>query len=304
MKKIFVIILHYRDYVNLRNSIERLSKLEKPRAKVEILIVDNESDTSSLRLAIKGFKNIHSISLKKNYGFSGGFNRGIKYAIKNRASYVLMTSPDLILKKDVLIKLFSTIEKDRKIGAVCPKILMKSSTKRVFFVGGKLDEKRKTSIHVGLNKIDKDQYDSMDETDFLNCPTLVSKDAIEEVGYLNEDFFLYYEDIEWYTRFKRKGYRLACVKSAIAWNEDPQLDGSSNYRKAYYCSRNYLYFLVKNFSPISVGIGLLYEIKEIFYIFGKIISSPRNIKSKVEYYQLIGVIDFLFGTKGYKNFNK
>lgn len=303
MKKIFIIILHYKDYKNLRESIKRLTRLEKPWAKVETLIVDNESNVSSLHLSIKGFKNIHSISFKKNYGFSGGFNRGIKYAIKNGADYVLMTSPDLILEKDVLVKLFRTIEMDKKIGAACPKILIKSNNKRVFFVSGKLDERRKTSIHVGLNKIDKHQYDLINETDFLNCPTLVSKEAIKKSGYLNEDFFLYYEDIEWYTRFKQKGFKLACVKSAIAWNGDPQLDSSDNYRKAYYCSRNYLYFLVKNFPPISVGIGIFYELKEILHIFNKIVSNPKNIKNKIEYYKLLGIKDFLFGIKGYKNFN-
>ncbi|HEX7042354.1 MAG TPA: glycosyltransferase family 2 protein, partial [Patescibacteria group bacterium] len=293
-KKILVVIVHFNDYKNLNKCLASLSRLKKPKDSiVETVVIDNESNNVKLSKIMEMFPEVHFIAEKKNLGFSEGVNEGARYALANKMDYTLVSSPDLTMEPDVLSKLYTVLKNDKKLGAVGSKVLTRSKNPKIYFIGGVLDKIRKTSIHIGLNEVDKGQYREIDKFDFLNCPVLIKSEIFKKIGYLKKDFFLYYEDIDWYFRLKKEGYTLECVYDSVSWNENPQLNRDLYKRKAYYCSRNYLYFLISNFSIVPITLALIYELKDLLFIVKKILINPKKFSKSIDFYTLLGIKDFL-----------
>jgi len=295
--KIAIVILHYREYDELEKCLNSLKYLKHPSGSViTTVVVDNEYNKQKLK-KIKGkFQNIAFLPQRKNTGVPTGFNIGYKYSIDNGANYIVMFSPDLRVNADVFVKLLSTMEHDKKIGMACCKMLSKSFPHRIFFVQGKLDEKTKTTIHVGLGEIDKKQYDHNEENDFLNCPMLIRREVFIKVGYFTDKLFQYYEDTDWHTRIKKAGFKLVCVKNAVAWNLKAEEDVANLVpKKEYYLARNHLWFVHHNFSFIEQSIAFLYTFKDILNIY-----LSRNIgKNDIRFrYMLLGIKDFLLDHMG------
>ena len=91
----------------------------------------------------------------------------------------------------------------KKVGIVGSKIYY-ADTKLLWFAGGSVNPYIGTSKMIGIEEEDKGQYDEMKEVDFIvGCSMLFSKEVIEFIGYLEEDYFIYYEDTDWNLEQKR-----------------------------------------------------------------------------------------------------
>lgn len=119
-----IIILNYFGESTLSTVLDRLSDLEYPKNKYEIIIVDNNS-TDKSRSIINRYSsknsNIQSIFLNENLGFSKGNNIGIRQA---KGKYVVLLNNDCFVDKDWLKELVLACEKDDRIFAVNPKVLL------------------------------------------------------------------------------------------------------------------------------------------------------------------------------------
>ncbi|MFA5933013.1 MAG: glycosyltransferase family 2 protein [Microgenomates group bacterium] len=117
-----VVVLNYFGERVIKNTINSLLNLDYPKEKLEILIVDNNSQDKSREIIMnyaEQEKNIKYIFLNKNKGFAGGNNEGIKVA---KGEYVTLLNNDCIVEKDWLTELVKTARKDPKIFAVSSKI--------------------------------------------------------------------------------------------------------------------------------------------------------------------------------------
>src|SRR5205807_1490800 len=135
-------------------------------------------------------------------------------------------SPDIFVEKNSLRKLIEKAESNPHIGMLTPKILLDTTPPRIFFVVGKLDPRVKTSDHIGYGDKNINAYDKIEETDFVNCAAvLVRAEVFKKVGFLDSEYFLYYEDIDWAIRTKRNGYGLYVVKNAIVIHKESSTIG-------------------------------------------------------------------------------
>jgi len=153
----------------------------------EIIVIDNGSTDDSLyylaKFPIKILKN------EKNLGFAKAINQGMKISSKD---YFLWLNNDVIVKgKDWINILIENFEKFPKTGAIGPR-------------GGKLDS---TFLHNGIYP-----PNYFGEVDYVEgwC-FLTSRKVIEDVGFLDEQFFLFSEDSEWCLRARDKGYKILQV---------------------------------------------------------------------------------------------
>jgi hypothetical protein len=202
---------------------------------------------------------------------------------------------DMTMEKNILTKLLSTITSDTTIGMVCPKILLNTKPKKILFVGGNLDPKVKTSIHIGFNEIDRSQYDYKQETELLNCPALIKRTIFDRVGYMNPEYFMYYEDTDWQTRVRRKGYKLYVVPEAVAFTDEASSNKQSVNKKNYYITRNLLFFIKNNFTFHDQFIAYIFILKETLSLFIYLLIPQKKERA---YYKLLGVKDFLLNRKG------
>ncbi len=193
---------------------------------------------------------IHS---EKNYGFPGGNNIAIKYALKKEYDLVWLVNNDASVDKNALTEMVKIAEHDRKIGII-------GSTIRNY------DESEITD----RNKSAKQDKSSLKKifipVDWIEGSSLlIRKEVIEKVGLLDENYFLFGEDKDWCTRARRSGWELVRALKSIVWHKWGASTESKRIEKiffgkkvlripwesyfipGYYESRNGIYYMKKNY---------------------------------------------------------
>ena len=202
------------------------------------------------------------IQTGENLGFAGGNNVGIRYALaKGNFEYIWILNNDTVIENDTLTNLIKKIEeykvKKQKIGILGSKLLYYDSPKIIQGIGGKYNKWFAVSKHIGVFEEDKGQYDNekiLDDIDYIiGASMFVSKAFIKDVGLMCEKYFLYFDDLDWAVRAKRKNWRLGyCWKSKIYHKEGGSIGSSSKGEKKseiadYYGLRNRIFFTKKFF---------------------------------------------------------
>lgn len=299
MKKIYIVMINYNAQENTIDCLDSLMKLKTDGFELHTIVVNNSPENEIKIDANKYIKiNLKVIFNSVNSGFSGGINKGIIIALDNKADYVLIQNNDTFVKEDFLFNLFNFAEKNEKAGIVVPKIYFakgfefhkdryESSElgKVLWYAGGRMDWKNVIGHHIGVDEVDHGQYNGAEETDFASgCSMLVASKVFGDVGMLDENYFLYYEDSDFSVRAKKAKYKIYYVPSSVVWHKNAGSTGGSGSRlQDYYITRNRMYFGIK-FASTRSKIALLRE-------------GLRNILTGREW-QRAGSIDYFLGRMG------
>jgi len=220
-----VIILNYYGEKVIRQTLDSLLRLNYPPENYEIIVVDNHSEDNSKKIISelsKKNKRIRFFYLPENLGFSKGNNVGLSHA---KGEYVALLNNDCIVDKSWLLELVKTAEKDRKIFAVNSKIYLRSSKKiqnagiMVFQDGYGRDIGSIVEYGTQSYETDTGQYNKEKEI-YAACgaAVLYRKKLLEKIGFLDEMFFMYYEDVEISERARLHGYKTMYSPKAIAYH--------------------------------------------------------------------------------------
>lgn len=234
--KVFIVLLNHNGKEWLKDSIADLYKIDYPN--FEIVVVDNNSTDGSLEGARLAFPRVSYIKNEENIGYAAGNNVAIRYAMEKQADYILLLGVDAKANAYFLKKLVAVGESSEYIGLVSPLIYFKDTT-RVWFSGGKINwfAMRTTLEHKDLKKTTK-------ETQFLSsCAMLVKKEVFKKIGLLDEDYFLYLENVDFSFRARRAGYEAVVTPdSTISYWEKEE----NNKNKTYWLIISGLIFFRKN----------------------------------------------------------
>jgi GT2 family glycosyltransferase len=169
-----------------------------------------------------------------NLGFAGGNNIGIKYALaKNDFEFVWLLNNDTVIERDSLLKLVhnATLCKEKKIGIIGSKLLYYHKPDTIQGIGGIYNKWFGVSKHLGAFEKDKGQYDNkkvLKKIDYIiGASMLVSSNLIKKVGLLCEDYFLYFEDIDWALRAKNQNFELDYCWESKVYHKEGKSIGSS-----------------------------------------------------------------------------
>lgn len=217
--KLSIIILNYKTYGLLKNSLKGLLK-NPPDFVYEIVLVDAASDNIKLEILLNEVfphrpANLKIIKTDRNIGYARANNLGIKQA---QGEYVLILNPDTVIFEKTLDKLVFFMDKNPQAGMVGPKIinpdhslqdscfrfptLMYPFYRRTFLANTKAGKKWLNNF---LLK-DQDRSEPFAVDWLLGACLLVRSKAIAEVGLLDERFFLFLEDTDWCLRFWQKDW--------------------------------------------------------------------------------------------------
>ena len=220
-------------------------------------MVDNAStvDPSSHLIAIYPAAKI--IRTQKNLGFSGGNNVGIKAA---KGDYLFIINNDTEFTPGLIEGLLEVFEKHPDAGVVSPKF-------HYFFDKGTIEYAGYQSVNiftgrngmVGCREKDKGQYDELKITNYAHGGAMmVSKKVIDTVGLMYEPFFLYYEEFDWCTQIKKKGYNIYYQPKSLIYHKESMTTGKASPLKTFYITRNRILFMRRNVSLISFFIFMAY----------------------------------------------
>lgn len=218
-----IIIVNYRTYNLTKKTIESVIN-EKHPFSYNIYVVDNASGDGSLEKLQEDFKSqvdegvLKFIENSKNSGFSHANNKALRLS---SSEYVLLLNSDTKVHDDCLEKCLNYMVGDGKIGALGCKILLPDGeldkacrrsfpTPAVSFYRmtglSFLFPKSKRFGRYNLTYLDEDGTYEVDS--LSGAFMLVRMDAINQIGPLDEDFFMYGEDIDWCYRIKQVGWKV------------------------------------------------------------------------------------------------
>lgn len=296
MPKVAIIIVNWNGLKDTHECLDTVRKISY--SNYEIIVVDNGSEKYDADILEKMFgTEIIIIRSRENLGFAGGNNLGIRCALDRGAEYVLLLNNDTVVDKNFLSEMVNVAGSDKNIGMVGAKIFFYSELNRIWFAGGKINRLLTKGEMVGYNQIDKGQYDTIRETDFITgCCLLVKKEVIEKIGLLPEEYFLYFEDTDWCLNARRNGYKCVYAPKAEIWHKASVGLGLGSPTYIYYNIRNGL-LLAKRNAPFLI-MAIVYMdsfwriVKQIFKYF--FIPSKRTWAKFV----FKGIEDFYLGRTG------
>lgn len=219
---------------------------------IEVILIDNASTDGTYEW-IKAYKNIRYKQLDKNYGFSCAVNEGIKLA---KGEYILLLNNDTVLCKGFLEEMIYVIEKDCKIFGVSSKMIQ-------YYNQGLIDDAGDEYTIIGwpykrgdgktINEFEKE------ERIFSACAgaALYRKKVFEKIGYFDEHFFAYMEDIDISYRANIYGYKNMYAPKARVYHIGSATSGGiySDF-KLRLSARNSIYVPYKNMPCIQLIINL------------------------------------------------
>lgn len=214
---------------------------------LSVFVVDNGSTDGSVE-ALGARPDVQLIALGENLGKAGGDRRGIEAALAEGCDYVLLLNSDTILAPDMLSKLLAVTEADRSVGIVGPKIFYADAPSTIWFAGGTVQRVRGDALHIGMHQHDDGRFDRMQEVDYItSCAMLVRRDVFDQVGTIDEEYFIYFDETDFCLRAAEHGWRVVFVPDARLWHKVSSTMGidSSGYWFRYMRSR--ILFIRKRF---------------------------------------------------------
>lgn len=216
-----VIILNYNTKELLKNCLDSVEKAKKDDYSYQIIVVDNASTDGSPEIVKKEFKWAKLIVNKRNLGFAAGNNKGIKGAL---GRYILLLNPDTLIQANTLKIMVDFMEKHLKTGAATCRIELPDgrldySCHRGFptpwnafaYFSGLANIFPKIKIFTGytLTHLPLSKTHSIDSG--CGAFLIIRRKAGEEVGWLDEDYYWYGEDLDFCYRLKQKGWQIMFV---------------------------------------------------------------------------------------------
>ncbi|MFA4817782.1 MAG: glycosyltransferase family 2 protein [Parcubacteria group bacterium] len=235
--KIFIIVLNYNGKDVIKNCLTSIFKIDY--TDFEVVVVDNNSTDGSFELAKAGFSKAKFIKNEENLGYAVGNNVGIRFTLERMADYVLLLNNDTEVEKDFLTKLVEAAEKNEKIGIVSPVIFSKHS-RQIWFSGGEIGWLQMKTIH----RKEASSADSYETGLATGCSMLVRAAVFKEIGLLDEDFFLYWEDADFSVRARKAGFKISVVSGS--WVYHLEKSESNLKQKTYWLVISGLIFFQKN----------------------------------------------------------
>ncbi|AAK81009.1 hypothetical protein BJV85_000828 [Clostridium acetobutylicum] len=284
MKSIYIILVNYNNFQDTIECVKSLRKI-KNYHNYKVIIVDNDSKNDSVSKIKSFLQDCLLIESKKNLGFAGGNNLGIKYAMKHNADYVLLLNNDTVVENDFLDKLLEVHENYGNVGIVGGKIYYYYDKNRIWYAGGKINKFTGKTKHIGVNEIDEGQYNNISITGYVTgCMMLISKGAIEKCGVMDEKYFLYYEETDWNVRIKNAGFKIMYTPLSKIYHKVSSTTGKSDLIMSYYYDRNRYYFVFKNFNWVCKLSVTLYILVRLYAkLFKAIAINDVKRKHLIEY---------------------
>lgn len=255
LPSVAIVLVNWNGYDDTKKCLESLKLVSYSNFKV--ILVDNASNDGSGERLAGAFPEVVYIQNSENLGFTGGNNAGIEAALQEKFDYIMLLNNDTTVEPDFLRVLVDTIDNNRNVGAIQPKILYMASRDIIWNAGGIFRKVVGETKTIGANDKDTGQYDQPKEIDWITgCCFMVKTSIVKSIGALNPKFFIYYEDVDWSLRIRELGYVLNYEPQSVIYHEA----GMSNKKKIkgregfvnpivhYLNSRNSIWFL-KRYTP-------------------------------------------------------
>ena len=211
-----IVTVHYHNPALLKMCLSSIEQFP-PSVSYEVIVVDSNTIRESRDLVREQFPSVKLIPVTENTGYAGGINLGIK---NSSGKYILILNQDVAISEGAINKLIDFIKNRPDVGLVGPQLLNFNGTiQNSYFrfytpitiiarrlpLGGIQPFKKILSNFI----MEDTDTNKMQAPDWISgAAMLTTRDAINKVGYLDEKFFFYFEDVDWSRRFWQNEYKV------------------------------------------------------------------------------------------------
>ncbi len=250
-----IIAVNYRQAELTCDFLDSLKEIEYPA--VEAWLVDNgclEDRTADFQSHYAGLEVLIS---KENLGFAGGNNLAIR---KAQGQYVLLINNDTLVPRDFLGPMVRLMEEQEEIGIVSPKIYYADAPNTLQYAGiNGIHRFTGRGLNRAKQKRDDGSFDQSGKTYFAHgACMLVRAEVFEQVGGLSEDYFLYYEELDFCEAVRASGWEIYYTAESHIHHRESSSIGKTNPLKTYYMFRNRWLFMRNWYRGISYYLFVLY----------------------------------------------
>ena len=230
---------------------DTLAALDSLRG-IDTVVVDNGSNDGSADAVAERFPGVELVRAGVNLGFAGGNNVGIRRALDRGADWVLLLNNDALAEPGLVEALDAAAAARPDAGVLACKILYADSD-LLWYAGAGFDPVLGRSRHEGFGR--PDEPGALEDTiRATGTGMAVSRTAIDAAGLLDEELFLYAEDLEWSLRIREAGFAVVYVPEArIRHRVSASSGGAGSPTTAYYETRNML-AVVERHRPLPRGL--------------------------------------------------
>jgi len=257
MPELSIVFVNYNDRIHLEKSLASLQKNVQD-IDYEVIVVDNNSSDGSLAFLRENFPSVRTMGNKENLGYARANNQGIR---ESKGEYVLLLNTDTIINPGALNLLLQEMKKDPGIGGIGPALLTDKNNyqvsfgKKVNFISELFQKYFLNFYYKLILKNDKKNR----EVNWLSGACLLTKrNILKEVGLFDENFFLYFEDIDLCLRIKEKGWCLVYFPRAEVLHAGGGSTESFRLSSRFHYRKSQLYFYEKHNSKISLILLRIY----------------------------------------------
>ena len=252
-----IVIINYNGFQDTAELLESFKTCDY--SNYSIIIVDNKSTDDSLE-HLKSIQKEYDFTLiesEENRGFSAGNNLGINRAIEDGLDYILLLNNDTIITPDFLSKLVNNI-KDFS-SAYTGTIRYFWDKDRIWYAGGAVSHYTGKTRHLHQDEVNPDLPAEPLEVNFISgCELLFPTSMVEKVGLLDEDFFLYSEDVDYSLRMEKAGIKMIYVPDSVIYHKVGATTSKISKISSYYSARNRRIMIYRNFKWYQIITALIY----------------------------------------------
>jgi hypothetical protein len=202
--KVACVVLNWNGWADTIECLKALKKCIYPQ--LTLIIVDNGSTDESLTRIRSAHPDVLLLESGKNLGFAGGNNIGIRYALAHDADYVWLLNNDTKPTPNAVSALVAKALADDRLGAVASVCYHADAPTIVQAWAGS-----RVNLWIGYGQLCKEPRDDDWFHSLNGTSMLISRQALKDVGLLDEDFFLYWEDTDFSLRLRKNGWRIGAA---------------------------------------------------------------------------------------------
>lgn len=244
------IVINWNLKFETAKCLRSIQELETP---CNILVVDNGSNDNSAEYFTRHFPDVELILQPQNIGFGAACNQAIKEALKNpKCNYVFLINNDAVLHPAALTKMIDVAQNHPESGIFGPKIYYADEKNKIWYAGARRRQYVLAATDTGQGQVDRGQFDAIRAVDYIfGTAMLIRRKVFEKIGFFDESFFLYLEDLDFCLRAQQAGIKLMFAPHAKVWH---QVSASTLHNEAlrrYHLVKSTMLFLGKHTSILT-----------------------------------------------------
>lgn len=226
-------------------TLEALASAQANDCKPQLVLVDNASTHPVLGAARQRFPGILVVENPTNRGYAGGANAGLAAAAEAGCSHAVVLNNDAICEPGAIDRLLELALEDPTVAVVGAKILDAAAPDHLLMAWGSLSWRQSLVVLVGEQAVDSEAWEGRRDVEWVSgCAILLSLRALSQVGFFDEAFFAYHEEVELCVRARKAGFRVVWTGAARIRHRGEGSSGRTYVsRKQYFVGRNMVRFV-------------------------------------------------------------